>query len=104
MDRRRDGVRARGARWGGEKPRLRCALGPRRRPPPVRVQDRAYARAGWLLCLLVLEALAANGVRLAEGGGGALRVRLDEQGDQEDERDEEAEDDGEEGAEGDLQD
>merc|ERR1719198_107445 len=51
-------------------------------------------------CLLVLEAGAANRVRLAEGGRGALRVRLDEEGHQEDHGDEEAQDDGEEGAEG----
>ena len=48
-------------------------------------------------CLLVLEPGAANGIRLAEGGGGALGIALDEQGDQEDNGDEEAEDDGKEG-------
>jgi len=55
-----------------------------------------------LMHLLVLEADAANRVGLAEGGGGALRVALDEEGDQEDDRDERAEDDGEEGAKGHL--
>merc|ERR1719217_554390 len=42
--------------------------------------------------LLVLEAGAADRVRLAEGGGRALRIALDVEGDQEDDGDEEAED------------
>jgi len=54
-------------------------------------------------CLLVLEPGAANGVRLAEGGGGALGVALDEKGDEEDDGDEEAKDDGKEGTERHIQ-
>ena len=51
----------------------------------------------------VLETSAADRVRLTEGGGRALRVRLDEEGDEEDDGDEEAKDDRKEGAEGDLE-
>jgi hypothetical protein len=43
-------------------------------------------------CLLVLEAGAADRVRLAEAGRGALGIALDVEGDQEDDGDEKAED------------
>merc|ERR1719231_196452 len=73
-------------------------------PRPCGGRRTRRTREGpWAHSLLVLEAGAANRVRLAEGGGGALRVALDEKGDEEDNRDEGAEDDCKERTEGHLE-
>ena len=54
-------------------------------PSPVYhpTPDSLYNEGARSQRLLVLEARAANRVRLAEGDRGALRLRLDEEGDQE---------------------